>query len=471
MEDIISSTSSSPLLCQEPPPALQSRLQFILQSQREWWNYAIFWQASKDADGRVVLSWGDGHYQGTKSSAGNGHAPPNNNPKFACDFERNKLALGIQFLFGESSSGDEIDGRDVSESEWFYMASVIRSFAAADYLVFRAFTARSNVWLAGDQELQFCSCERAKEAQLHGIRTLVFVATSSGVVELGSSYLIKEDWGLLHLIGKSLLNANHSTNFDPESQISLSTHSPSSFNITHHNHFENQKKVVANNTGRSSSDSGNSDISGNPLGPDQCTMNSLPSRKRTRNSENGREPMAVNHVEAERQRREKLNQRFYALRSVVPNVSRMDKASLLEDAVTYINELKAKVSDLEAKSRVEALKQQQKTGFLEMYDVRSISTTVDLTRSSIIYGAYNLMMEIEVKIFGSEAMIRVQSPDVNYPCARLMNVLRNLDFQISHASVSSVRAIMFQDVVIRVPDGMSSEEALKTAILRNLRVE
>lgn len=37
----------------------------------------------------------------------------------------------------------------------------------------------------------------------------------------------------------------------------------------------------------------------------------------------------LDHVEAERQRREKLNHLFCELRGVVPNVSRMDKASLL----------------------------------------------------------------------------------------------------------------------------------------------
>ena len=52
----------------------------------------------------------------------------------------------------------------------------------------------------------------------------------------------------------------------------------------------------------------------------------------------GREE-ALNHVEAKRQRQEKLNQRFYALRPVVPNIFNMDKASLLGDAIAYITEL------------------------------------------------------------------------------------------------------------------------------------
>lgn len=71
-------------------------------------------------------------------------------------------------------------------------------------------------------------------------------------------------------------------------------------------------------------------------------------KKRGRKPGLNRETPPVNHVEAERQRREKLNHRFYALRSVVPNVSRMDKASLLSDAVAYINELKAKIEELES---------------------------------------------------------------------------------------------------------------------------
>jgi transcription factor MYC2 len=47
-----------------------------------------------------------------------------------------------------------------------------------------------------------------------------------------------------------------------------------------------------------------------------------PPRKRGRKPANDREE-PLNHVQAERQRREKLNQRFYALRSVVPNVSKV----------------------------------------------------------------------------------------------------------------------------------------------------
>ncbi|XP_057511711.1 transcription factor MYC2-like [Actinidia eriantha] len=160
----------------------------------------------------------------------------------------------------------------------------------------------------------------------------------------------------------------------------------------------------------------------------------------------------MNHVEAERQRRDKLNHGFYKLRSVVPNVSKMDRASLLSDAVAYIEELKAKIKILEANVG----QRKHKACVMERHgNYQSTSTWSG---------------EVGVKILGSEALIRVQCVDVNFPSARLMGVMRDLELQIHHASVSKVKEVMLQDVVVRVPHGFTTEEALRTAILTRFQV-
>nr|XP_009392955.1 PREDICTED: transcription factor bHLH25 [Musa acuminata subsp. malaccensis] len=53
------------------------------------------------------------------------------------------------------------------------------------------------------------------------------------------------------------------------------------------------------------------------------------------------------HVVAERKRREKLSQRFIALSAVVPGLKKMDKASVLGDAIEYLKRLEEQVKSLE----------------------------------------------------------------------------------------------------------------------------
>ncbi|KAJ9186694.1 hypothetical protein P3X46_002239 [Hevea brasiliensis] len=469
MEEITSpsSTSSFMSFCQETSPPLQQRLQFILQSRPEWWVYAIFWQASKDATGRLVLSWGDGHFCGTKEFAAKA-CNKLNQPKFGFNLERKMINKESPTLFGDDMDMDRLVDVEVIDYEWFYTVSVTRSFAVEDGILGRTFGSGAFIWLTGNHELQMFGCERVKEARMHGIQTLACISTTCGVVELGSSNTIDKDWSLVQLC-KSLFGGDTAclVSLEPShdshlhvlntSFLDISMFSASQNETSTEKQIEGDKKKDVTGQVRSSSDSGRSDSDGNFAAGITDRF-----KKRAKKLQNGKE-LPLNHVEAERQRRERLNHRFYALRSVVPNVSKMDKASLLADAVTYIKELKAKVDELE--SKLQAVSKKSKN--TNVTDNQSTDSMIDQIRDPSIYKTK--AMELEVKIVGSEAMIRFLSPDINYPAARLMDVLREIEFKVHHASMSSIKEMVLQDVVARVPDGLTNEEVVRSTILQRMQ--
>ena len=420
------------------PPTLQERLQFIVKSQPDWWAYAIFWKTSNDESGRPFLTWGDGHFQGSK------HTSPKLNQS-SCNSNNYPIAMNGATNF--------------AEAEWFYVMSLTRSFYTGDGVLGKAFSSGSLVWLTGRHVLQIYNCERAKEAQMHGIETFVCIPTYSGVLELGSSDLIRENWDLIQqaksLFGSDLLVTDQQSNPSTgplqflnrnisfadigiiagvqEEDNSMEEKGKQSLDLMMIKKKRKEESLVYSEHSNLNS----------PLMP-------VPEEKRALRKR-GRKPglsekTPFNHVEAERQRREKLNQRFCALRAVVPNVSKMDKALLLSDAVSYINELKLKIDELES----ELQRDSEKVGATDNSEKQMRA------------------LEVEIKIVGYDAVIRVQSENVNFPSARLMGALRDLEFQVHHANVLSINELMLQDVVVRVPEGMRTEEGLKAALLRIL---
>ncbi|KAL3738399.1 hypothetical protein ACJRO7_019865 [Eucalyptus globulus] len=425
-------------------PTLQQLVPLILQTRPEDWVYSIFWRPSRDDHGRLVLTWGDGHFRGTTRDP------------FPSKPTTKRVLKEAQCPDGKFAPGSGID-----DPEWYYIFSVTRSYSSEDGILGRAFRSGGHIWLSGENrhELEMYECdERVKEARMHGIQSIVCISVpnGSGVLELGSSEIIKEDRSLVQLaksqfpshfmnlrINPRGENPSNDAKGEPALVVASKRPYAKSVGVVHHNISKEscRKKIV------------DEDIKESPPSPSLSGP--------------------LSHVEAERQRREKMNQRFYALRSIVPNVSRMDKASLLTDAVDYIKELRSRIAELDSKlaksERLSPKRLKTETDVASFGDAGVTTSRSSKNSSTTAVTTPDVPglreMAVEVKVLGQEAVVRVRSPNLGYPCARLMDVLKELGSAVQHASMSCVEGMMIQDVVIRTPvNCWVSDESIRDAI-------
>ncbi|XP_028779826.1 transcription factor bHLH13-like [Neltuma alba] len=184
--------------------------------------------------------------------------------------------------------------------------------------------------------------------------------------------------------------------------------------------------------------------------PGGATTDERRPRKRGRKPANGREE-PLNHVEAERQRREKLNQRFYALRAVVPNISKMDKASLLGDAIAYINELQAKLKAMESEKEIR---------------MGSCSSSRDPSMES--NNQQSPPPQVEIQACQDEVVVRAISPVNSHPVSSVIKALKEAQVNVVDSKLAAANEAVFHTFVIKPqgPDQQLTKEKLVAAFSR-----
>ncbi|KAK3023099.1 hypothetical protein RJ639_043114 [Escallonia herrerae] len=188
--------------------------------------------------------------------------------------------------------------------------------------------------------------------------------------------------------------------------------------------------------------------------------------------------LSANHVLAERRRREKLNERFIILRSLVPFVTKMDKASILGDTIEYVKQLRKKIQDLEARTRQMEVDQRSRS-------VGDAQKTSDKRKMRIVEGGVGGkpkpveqpppppppaakpmevvavagdVLQVEVSIIESDALVELQCPYKEGLLLDVMQKLRELRVEITAVQSSLNNGVFAAEMRAKVKENINGKK-------------
>ncbi|KAJ6331053.1 hypothetical protein OIU76_009616 [Salix suchowensis] len=172
----------------------------------------------------------------------------------------------------------------------------------------------------------------------------------------------------------------------------------------------------------------------------------------------------LHHMISERKRREKINESFKALRSILPLESKKDKASILTRTREYLTSLKAQVEELSRKNqKLEA--QLSKAAGAQVRDSPYEKLDVRVTHIS--------ESTSEQRIADLEVNVRGESPILDMVITRILEFLRQVtDVRLMsiQATTHTAEANSFNRVVLRISiegnewDEAAFQEAVKRVV-------
>ncbi|RCV33752.1 hypothetical protein SEVIR_7G115200v4 [Setaria viridis] len=164
---------------------------------------------------------------------------------------------------------------------------------------------------------------------------------------------------------------------------------------------------------------------------------------------------AQDHIIAERKRREKINQRFIELSTVIPGLKKMDKATILSDATRYMKELQEKIKALEDGSSDRSIESWVlvKNPCIAVPDEGSSQSW---TSSGTPAMSRNPLPEIEARFLEKSVMVRIHCEDGKGVAARVLTEVDELHLSIIHANVTPFPAsTLIITITAKVEEGFT----------------
>ncbi|KAK4438039.1 Transcription factor [Sesamum alatum] len=173
---------------------------------------------------------------------------------------------------------------------------------------------------------------------------------------------------------------------------------------------------------------------------------------------------AQDHIMAERKRREKLSQRFIALSALVPGLKKMDKASVLGDAIKYMKQLQEKVKSLEEQTKKRTM---ESVVFIKKYEVYNSENSCSDDSFSSGPVITEQLPEIEARFCNNDVLISIHCEKRKGVLEKTVAEIEKLHLSVVNSSVMSFGESALNITVIAQKDEDFSMDMKE--LVKNLR--
>ncbi|XP_050373495.1 transcription factor bHLH18-like [Argentina anserina] len=142
---------------------------------------------------------------------------------------------------------------------------------------------------------------------------------------------------------------------------------------------------------------------------------------------------AQDHIMAERKRREKLSQRFIALSAIVPGLKKMDKASVLGDAIKYVKQLQESIKVLEEQTKIKTM---ESVVFVKKSQlVSSDDDTSSCNENFDGCSSDEPLPQIEARVSEKDVLIRIHCENQKGYVVKILSEIENFQLSVVNSSV------------------------------------
>ncbi|KAL0431428.1 UNVERIFIED_CONTAM: Transcription factor [Sesamum radiatum] len=150
------------------------------------------------------------------------------------------------------------------------------------------------------------------------------------------------------------------------------------------------------------------------------------------------------HIVAERKRRELLSQGFLALSTIIPGLKKMDKSSILGDAIKYLKQLQERVKTLEEQAR----KQTMESAVLFVKKSQVAAEDENSTDGESSSYDEHPLPEIEARVCNNHILLRVHCEKHKGVLVDLLSKVEKLNLAILHTNVATFGSLALDITII-----------------------